>query len=358
MGSTRNPVCGAWLSRKLYRLLHTHIKMCILCQYIWLKVRQKGVYKPSDVDFVWLSAVSATPTSILLKSSFCWSDHWTPRCVLFRPFVAVDQIETWWTSGVQAEGDTLGQRDRVGALRWSWTIHPSNFKYAKDWEFTVVLDVYNPHYYKPESPIWVAESDAEEAEAERPKPKLLESRPKAKAKAASSRATAEEVEEIEEEEVVTTSMRTFPKIDKVPVQKEKPSHILPDLVVLYEKGDQGNFVQTRDTRFFAGYRSYYSTEQNIQLQAKGKGFYESTKLAVFVDYHQVLDRSYSESAWGSGALPRDSVTFLRKVKESAGKVLVTEIQFSWQFYPTLKVHQRTKQACCRTSTTHRSDQRT
>ena len=52
MGSTRNPVCGAWLARKLYRLLHTHIKMCILCQYIWLKVRQKGVYKPSDVDFV------------------------------------------------------------------------------------------------------------------------------------------------------------------------------------------------------------------------------------------------------------------------------------------------------------------
>ena len=71
----------------------------------------------------------------------------------------------------------------------------SGFKYAKDWGFTVVLDVYNPYYYKPESPIWVAESDAEEAEAERPKPKLLESRPKAKAKAASSRATAEEVEE-------------------------------------------------------------------------------------------------------------------------------------------------------------------
>ena len=35
--------------------------MCILCQYIWLKVRQKGVHKPSDVDFVWLSAVSASP---------------------------------------------------------------------------------------------------------------------------------------------------------------------------------------------------------------------------------------------------------------------------------------------------------
>ena len=196
----------------------------------------------------------------------------------------------------------------------------SGFNYAKDWGFRVLLDVYNPHYYRPESPIWVAESDVEETEAERPKPKLLESRPKSKARATSSRATAEEVEEIEEEEVVTTSVRTFPKIAKVPVQKEKPSHILPDLVVLYEKGDQGNFVQTRDTRFFAGYRSYYSTEQSIQLQAKGKGFHESIRLAVFVDYHQVLDRSYSESAWGSGALPRDSVTFLRKVKESAEKV--------------------------------------
>eukprot|EP00434_Breviolum_minutum_P039819 symbB.v1.2.035369.t1/scaffold4745.1/size37077/1 len=188
-----------------------------------------------------------------------------------------------------------------------------------DWGFTVVLDVYNPHYYKPESPIWVAESDTEEAQ--RPKPKLLESRPKTKARATSSRATAEEVEEIEEEEeVVTTSVRTFPKIVKVPSQKEKPSHILPDLVVLYEKDDQGNFVQTRDTRFFAGYRSYYSTEQNIQLQAKGKGFHESIRLAVFLDYHQVLDRSYSESAWSSGALPKDSVTFLRKVKESAERV--------------------------------------
>ena len=196
----------------------------------------------------------------------------------------------------------------------------SGFNYAKDWGFTVLLDVYNPHYYKPESPIWVAESDAEEAEAGRPKPKLLESRPKSKAKAASSRATAEEVEEIEEEEVVTTSVRIFPKANKVPVQKEKPSHILPDLVVLYEKGDQGNFVQTRDTRFFAGYRSYYSTEQNILLQSRGRDFHESTKLAVFLDYHQVLDRSATESAWGSGALPRDSVTFLRKIKESAEKV--------------------------------------
>ena len=195
----------------------------------------------------------------------------------------------------------------------------TGWQYAKDWGFTVVLDVYNPHYYKPESPIWVAESDTEEAQ--RPKPKLLESRPKTKARATSSRATAEEVEEIEEEEeVVTTSVRTFPKIVKVPSQKEKPSHILPDLVVLYEKDDQGNFVQTRDTRFFAGYRSYYSTEQNIQLQAKGKGFHESIRLAVFLDYHQVLDRSYSESAWSSGALPKDSVTFLRKVKESAERV--------------------------------------
>ena len=131
-----------------------------------------------------------------------------------------------------------------------------------------------------------------------------------------------EVEEIEEEEeeVVTTSVRTFPKIVKVPSQKEKPSHILPNLVVLYEKDDQGNFAQTRDTRFFAGYRSYYSTEQNVQLQTKGKGFHESIKLAVFLDYHQVLDRSYSESAWSSGALPKDSVTFLRKVKESAERV--------------------------------------
>ena len=87
----------------------------------------------------------------------------------------------------------------------------TGWQYAKDWGFTVVLDVYNPHYYKPESPIWVAESDTEEAQ--RPKPKLLESRPKTKAKATSSRATAEEVEEIEEEEeVVTTSVRTFPKI--------------------------------------------------------------------------------------------------------------------------------------------------
>ena len=33
-----------------------------------------------------------------------------------------------------------------------------------------------------------------------------------------------------------------------------------------------------------------------------------------------IDPIYSESAWGSGALPKDSVTFLRKVKESAEKV--------------------------------------
>ena len=70
MGSTRNPVCGAWLSRKLYRLLYTHIKMCILCQYIWLKVRQKGVHKPSDVDFVWLSAISASPHVVTSEEQF------------------------------------------------------------------------------------------------------------------------------------------------------------------------------------------------------------------------------------------------------------------------------------------------
>ena len=198
----------------------------------------------------------------------------------------------------------------------------TGFRYTSNWGFTDLLDAYNPHYYKPESPIWVAESDAEEAEVARPKPVLLESRPKTKAKAASSRATAEEVEEIVEvKEVVTTSVRTLPKASKVPTQKEKPSHILPDLVVLYEKASVGDsFVQTRDTRFFAGYRSYYSTEQNILLQSRGQEFHGSTKLAVFIDYHQVLDRSASESAWASGAVPRDSVTFLRKIKESAEKV--------------------------------------
>ena len=208
----------------------------------------------------------------------------------------------------------------------------TGFSYASDWGFTVVLDVYNPHYYKPDSPVWVVESDAEE-EAEvarptsssaRPKPVLLDSRPKTKAKASSSRAAAEEVQEIEEvevKEVVTTSVRTFPKAGKVPSQKKKPSHILPDLVVLYERASGGNnFVQTRDTRFFAGYRSLYSTEQNLLLQSRGQDYHESTKLAVFIDYHQVLDRSSSESAWASGALPRDSVTFLRETKESAKKV--------------------------------------
>ena len=209
-------------------------------------------------------------------------------------------------------------------------VSETGFRYASDWGFTVLLDVYNPHYYKPDSPVWVAESDAEEEKAEvarpssssaRPKLVLLESRPKTKAKASSSRAAAEEVEEIEEvevNEVVSTSVGTFPKAGKVPIQKEKPSHILPDLVVLYEKASVGNsFVQTRDTRFCAGYRSFYSTEQNILLQSKGQDYHESTKLAAFVDYHQVLDRSASESAWASGSLPRDSVTFLRKIKESA-----------------------------------------
>ena len=156
----------------------------------------------------------------------------------------------------------------------------TGWQYAKDWGFTVVLDVYNPHYYKPESPIWVAESDTEEAQ--RPKPKLLESRPKTKARATSSRATAEEVEEIEEEEVVTTSVRTFPKIVKVPSQKEKPSHILPDLVVLYEKDDQGNFVQTRDTRFPLGIVRITLQSKTFNCRRREKGFTKASNWRFFL----------------------------------------------------------------------------
>ena len=45
------------------------------------------------------------------------SEHRAPRCVLFRPFVAIGQIEAWRASGLQTESDTFGQRDRRGALR-------------------------------------------------------------------------------------------------------------------------------------------------------------------------------------------------------------------------------------------------
>ncbi len=165
-------------------------------------------------------------------------------------------------------------------------------------------------YYKPDSPVWVAESYAEEEKAEvarpssssaRPKLVLLESRPKTKAKASSSRAAAEEVEEIEEvevKEVVSTSVRTFPKAGKVPIQKEKPSHILPDLVVLYEKASVGNsFVQTRDTRFFAGYRSFYSTEQNILLQSKGQDYHGRQVCYLEIDFLEKDQRMGRKGFW-------------------------------------------------------------
>ena len=111
----------------------------------------------------------------------------------------------------------------------------------------------------------------------------------------------------------------------MPSQKEKPSHILPDLVVLYEKDDQGNFVQTRDTRFFAGYRSYYSTEQNVQLQTKGKGISRKHQIGgsflTIQSKGQRTDHRYSTGIrfWSSGAelRKRGLSTFLRKVERSS-----------------------------------------
>ena len=57
---------------RIVQVFHAHIKMkmCMIRQYIWLRIRQKGVFKPSDVDFVWLSAVSALPYIVTSGEQF------------------------------------------------------------------------------------------------------------------------------------------------------------------------------------------------------------------------------------------------------------------------------------------------
>ena len=83
--------------------------------------------------------------------------------------------------------------------------------------------------------------------------------------------------------MVSSSVRVFPKTARVPVPRDRPSYLLPDLVVLYAKQstDTGSiFVETKD-RNFAGYRNYYSTDSSLSLRLQSRGRqYESTKLAI------------------------------------------------------------------------------
>jgi len=121
----------------------------------------KGVFKPSDVDPVWLSAVSALPYIVTSGEQF---------------FVAHNPIDTitteyfdqtiepkgaccsdpLWRLVKLKRGGPRGCKQKVTHLvkgiesghyvdREPY-ICQTGWQYAKDWGFTVVLDVYNPHY--------------------------------------------------------------------------------------------------------------------------------------------------------------------------------------------------------------------
>ena len=99
----------------------------------------------------------------------------------------------------------------------------------------------------------------------------------------------------------------------------KPRQYLPDTVVWYDRGnrvsDSGlipesvgeTFKEVQNYSSYKGYKSYVSATSQSQ------GF---PKFILFLDWHQVLDRSKTEGSWND-KFPRESLEFLRRVKDKA-----------------------------------------
>ena len=246
-----------------------------------------------------------------------------------------------------------GLKGRHYSNVYPW-VNESGRSYASSWGFTLVSDVHTG------GTVWEVESSAEEnEEAERPvvkaksvpSPKVA-SVPKAASrdlgalpkggpvpKAAGSRQpvtppTASSVQPVVVPKAAPQQDRrqaVLPKAAVVPKgQPLRPKNcILPDSVVLIVREESPGkevqlqrgtrFVRQTDTRNFDGYKEFYNP-------ASG----ESPEAIIAFDWHQVLDRSRTETAWAVDRIPKENVSLLRRIKELVkdNVILVTKGQIA------------------------------
>ena len=106
-----------------------------------------------------------------------------------------------------------------------------------------------------------------------------------------------------------------PKAKSAGTQSLRPRDILPDTVLWFEKdssrvqtstGRQVPFAESRCYREYQAYKTYQSSSNDPSFP----------RFILFLDWHQVLDRSATEGSWNS-TFPADSVRFLKEIKDIA-----------------------------------------
>ena len=247
---------------------------------------------------------------------------------------------------VKGRGGKRGYRQKVRHLveglkaRHYSNVYPwvneSGRGYASQWSFTLVSDVYTG------GTVWEVESSAEENEVvERPVVKAksvpspkVSSVPKAASsssrdlgalpkggpvpKAAGPRQPVTPPKASPKQPVAVpkaASLPSRPKASVAPSQQLQPRRcILPDQVVLIAREDVPNqevqlqqnsrFVRQADTRGFNGYFEFFNPSTN-----------ERPKAIIAFDWHQVLDRSRTETAWAVNRIPKENVALLRRIKD-------------------------------------------
>ena len=204
-------------------------------------------------------------------------------------------------------------------------VQASGYEYARSWGFSVIDSVLQG------ASVWEvsSESSVEEivtgppAAKARPSPALPKAKaviPKAKGSpidfsrrgsaSSSSGAGATRADERES----SRAPRALTPVETSEVRYLRPVEKLPDTVLWFDRNFNDRRIQPHEVLFressnyrsYRGYKTYSSTVGGIQ----------TPKFVLFVDWHQVLDRSATEGTWNN-TFPRDSIEFLQRVKEAA-----------------------------------------
>ena len=169
----------------------------------------------------------------------------------------------------------------------------SGHQYAADWKFAIVEEVLKGGDH------WEVESLSSEESIE---VRVIEP-PTAKAKGESS----SPVEASSSSSSAPTS-KARPVIRPTKADRLlQPRSFLPDTVLWFDPSATSSFAEVPNYSSFDGYKNYITSSA-------------PAKFVLFLDYHQVLDRSYSESVWNTHQIPQDNIRFLRVVKEAGARI--------------------------------------
>ena len=205
-------------------------------------------------------------------------------------------------------------------------VNSSGFEYARRWKFQVFDSLLQG------TAVWEVESSSSQ-EVE-----VISERPAAKARPSpASESRSIDLSQATQEASSSTSSAVLPTATARPASASEPQRLeasskstakakdrilrprvfLPDTVVWYDRRNKAedigsgpdpvgeNFKEVSNYSVYRGYETYVKAEHP-----------EFPKFIVFLDWHQVLDRSRTQGTW-NGEFPRDSITFLQRLKQAA-----------------------------------------